>query len=147
MGENLSYRNRYNAGDLVWHKEVCVVHRTRYDTEGAGGVPFLPEFMLYELIHDGGKVKGWVKEGDLRPPTWEEFKWYKDPQTGGWKIGKNRAWPLIVAVYIGFMFLGYSVGSLLAGGTAWFVPLGLLGAAIPTITYIGTRRNWKGLQM
>ncbi len=35
-------------------------------------------------------------ESELRRLTFGEFLWYQDPMTGGMKIGKNRAFPILL---------------------------------------------------
>ncbi len=149
MGTNLSYRPKFDAGDLVWYiGRVCeIAPGGRYDSEAAGGVPFIPEHMLYELYHDGGKTLHGVPEPDLRGLTWDEFKWYLDPQTGKRKIGKNRAWPIIAAQTIGGMIAGASLGFLLATGDWWNLAGVVVGALPWAVIHMGTRANWKGRQM
>lgn len=148
MGTNLSYRTKFDAGDLVWYGgKVCeIAPGGRYDSEASGGVPFIPEHMLYEL-YDGGKLIKGVPEPELRWTTLEEFRWYRDPQTGKRKIGKNRAWPIIAAETVGGLVAGASLGYFFATWDWWNLAGVVVGVLPWVVIRMGTRANWKGKQM
>lgn len=142
---NLSYHPKFIKGALVWYNgEVCSIGQgARYDTDGANGVPFVPEFMLYEVIHDGGQSISDVPEPELRALEWKEFRWYRDPGTGRMKIGKNRAWAIIAAETVGGIVAGTSLGYFLAGGDSWNLAGVLVGLLPWVATRAGTRENYK----
>lgn len=61
-------------------------------------------------------------EKAVRRLTFGEFLWYKDPTTGGMKIGKNRAVPILL--WLGIM-LASSAASIVGveGGLRWAWPV------------------------
>lgn len=82
---------------------------------------------------------------NFRRITFMEFLFYRDPNTKGRKIGKNRAWPLLVANGVAIYGMVSIAGALLSEGPdPWlFLVLGVC-LGVPAITLIGTYFNYTG---
>lgn len=85
------------------------------------------------------------KPSRFRKLTFGEFLWYRDPNTKGRKIGKNRAWPLLLANGVAIYGMVSIAGALLSEGPdPWlFLVLGVC-LGVPAITLLGTYFNYTG---
>lgn len=79
-------------------------------------------------------------QSDIRPLTFKEFAWYKDPTTGWPKIGKNSAIPVMFSIMMAITFI---IASFSVEGLWSLAPAGI-GVAIIVANYIGLRYNYTG---
>lgn len=111
-----------------------------------------PDAGVFVVDHNSGEDTCHLKKGGyitkypekaVRPISRLEFFWYKDPKTGGMKIGKNRAIPILLWLLI---MLACSVASVVGaeGFWRWFWPgvtaLAILGVIVATLA------NYRGKQ-
>ena len=94
---------------------------------------------LVEVKFPGGKLVRF-KEDEIRTLTFREFLWYRDPNTGWPKIGKNGAIPLLIA---NIAALGFIIGSFTIEGPEKIIPI-VISVGVIAVTYFGTKMNYLG---
>lgn len=130
---------KYPPGTLVHDSElgICIIGD---DAKWDGTQITYTVICKKELWRD-------VPEAALRPLTFGEFLFYTDPATGGLKIGKNKAWPLLLANALALFGVIATTYYLITGDDPT-VALALIPCiGVPVFTILGTRANWKNRQM
>jgi hypothetical protein len=74
----------------------------------------------------------------VRGLTFKEFAWYRDPNTGRMKVGRNDAFAVLMSVAMALVFM---VTSVTVEGPWKLAPI-LIGAGIITLNYVGLRYNY-----
>ncbi len=77
-------------------------------------------------------------ESEVRDITFKEFAWYRDPNTGRMKVGRNSAFAVLLSVTMALVFMTTSVT---VEGPWKLAPI-LIGAGIIALNYIGLRYNY-----
>lgn len=129
----------YHPSDLMRLKDagICVIEHSGQYAPGIG--------ITYDIRYKGALLRGMIEE-NLTPITFSEFLFYTDPATGGLKIGKNKAWPLLIALAIASYGIGVAIVSLIREPEVWMGVQLAICLGVYAFAIIGTYRNWKGKQ-
>ncbi len=79
-----------------------------------------------------------IPENNLRKITFGEFALYKDPNTGGLKIGRNKALPIVFSLIMAIVFI---ISSMSVEGPWKLAPIGI-SVGIFVVNYLGLRYNF-----
>lgn len=134
---NLSRPVVYKTGELVKCKGYSKVGVVDHNTGMASGVN-RPDMCWINFYEFDKPIPRPVEE--VRRLTFTEFLWYRDPQTNGFKIGKNKAFPILFSLVFSLFVIVSSFG---VDGWAKFVTMSI-GLGIILINYLGVRKNWNG---
>lgn len=108
----------------------------RYDIKFAGFNPVAVKVSEWDDYHNN----------PIRRLRFWEFLWYRDPVTGGQKIGNNRAWPLIygqvIAILCAWAFFRYGASDGLGVALGWVCAS--FSVLLPIGALITTYANFKG---
>ena len=129
---NLSRPIKFGVGTLVKHSSSDLVGVvTDNSREDSCWIKFLPRTEARPY-----------PESEVRGLTFKEFAWYRDPNTGRMKVGRNGAFAVIMSVAMALVFM---VTSVTVEGPWKLAPI-LIGAGIITLNYVGLRytytRRW-----
>jgi hypothetical protein len=122
---------KFEIGELVKHKWFPEIASVEDYDEKSG---------IYRIKFPTDQKPMVVPETLIRPITFFEFMWYRDPRTKKTKIGKNRAFPVLFSLSGAFIsiLLSFTVDG------PWALLPFLLGVSIITAHYIGLRYNYTG---
>lgn len=79
-----------------------------------------------------------ISENSLRKITFKEFSLYIDPNTGGLKIGRNRAFPILISLVMAIVFISSSIN---IEGPWKLAPISI-SLGIILVNYLGLRYNY-----
>lgn len=79
-----------------------------------------------------------IPENNLRKITFKEFVLYIDPNTGGLKIGRNKALPIVFSLIMAIVFI---ISSMSVEGPWKLAPIGI-SVGIFVVNYLGLRYNF-----
>lgn len=79
-----------------------------------------------------------IPENNLRKITFKEFALYIDPNTGGLKIGRNKAFPVLLSLVMSVVFI---ISSMSVEGPWKLAPIGI-SVGIFVVNYLGLRYNF-----
>lgn len=133
-----SYKPRFDTGDLV--------------VTPPGLIGIVEPSSQYRRFSDNlffmhYVIRCWTDEGPhlahlagevLRRPTFWEFLWFRNPNTGGWMFGKTRGWMAILIHVFGSIVIYCSTTVVQAW---WNVLVAFIGIAPIAAVWIGVKRN------
>ena len=135
----MSYKPQFDTGDLV--------------VTPAGHMGIVEPSSQYKKAPDGTYymhyvMKGWDRAGlywehilgeELRAPTFREFLWFRNPNTGGWMFGKTRGW-MAILIHL-FALIIFSCGFTIEE-FGWQLFTHAFGLAIIGLMWLGSWMNY-----
>ena len=132
----MSYKPQFDTGDLVVTpgKHIGIVEpSTQVQANGIihYRIKFSTRHRLGIIEHVYGEV--------LRSPTFREFIWFRNPNTGGWMFGKTRGW-MAILIHV-FALIIFSCGFTIEE-FGWQLFTHAFGLAIIGLMWLGSWMNY-----
>lgn len=135
----MSYKPQFDTGDLVVTPSDCIgivdpsSQYRRHDIMGPH---------MHYVIKCGSKTGTFWEHvyGEvLRRPTFREFIWFRNPNTGAWMFGKTRGW-MAILIHL-FALIIFSCGFTIEE-FGWQLFTHVFGLAIIGLMWLGTWMNY-----
>lgn len=136
-----SHKPKFHTGQLVRMYRAgfigIVEPSSRY--EDMGGYRTMHYFVKVGVSPGRSEIYEAYGENSLRPITFKEYLWYRNPETGRMNVGRTPAW-MVAWITVGTLAIFFCLN---AYGFSWW---SFAAFAMLVLLAIGTARNFKGKQ-